>query len=563
MLDNIFFELSIAFGLTVITGFIARLFKQPLIIAYIISGILAGPLFFKIISPDATYSQAFSEIGVVFLLFLVGVNLRFSELKKMGSSVAIAAVAQFVFTTVVGALILLVLGLQKTNALYLAIALTFSSTIIIVKFLNDKHDSETVYGRHIIGLMLVQDIIAIIIMMLITSFAPGQSVVSTVILLLARLIGLIIFVYISSRFILPKILNSVADSGEFLFIFTIAWCFGGAAIMHLAGLPLEMGAIAAGLALGSSPFQAEIASRIKPLRDFFLVIFFIILGSQMDISRLFDSLGIGIILSMFILIGNPIILYFIFRTLKFTRRNSFLVSLIAAQVSEFGFVLIFTGQELGYLSGAEVPIFTFVALTTIFVSSYLMNYNQQIYDFLLPVFRLFGADRYQQKENSVDPAEAWIFGYHRLGWKIAEALKKKKISFAVVDFNPSTIKKLQDQGTEAIFGDAADIEFLSALPLEKAKVIISTFPGLDDEKTLVTHIRSRNKKAHIMATLTQPEDMHELYKAGADYVMIPHLLSGAWFAEVLASQNWNKKTFNTLKKNQAEEIKLRFVHESK
>ncbi len=563
MLDNIFFELSIAFGLTVITGFIARLFKQPLIIAYIISGILAGPLFFKIISPDATYSQAFSEIGVVFLLFLVGVNLRFSELKKMGSSVAIAAVAQFVFTTVVGALILLVLGLQKTNALYLAIALTFSSTIIIVKLLNDKHDSETVYGRHIIGLMLVQDIIAIIIMMLITSFAPGQSVVSTVILLLARLIGLIIFVYISSRFILPKILNSVADSGEFLFIFTIAWCFGGAAIMHLAGLPLEMGAIAAGLALGSSPFQAEIASRIKPLRDFFLVIFFIILGSQMDISRLFDSLGIGIILSMFILIGNPIILYFIFRTLKFTRRNSFLVSLIAAQVSEFGFVLIFTGQELGYLSGAEVPIFTFVALTTIFVSSYLMNYNQQIYDFLLPVFRLFGADRYQQKENSVDPAEAWIFGYHRLGWKIAEALKKKKISFAVVDFNPSTIKKLQDQGTEAIFGDAADIEFLSALPLEKAKVIISTFPGLDDEKTLVTHIRSRNKKAHIMATLTQPEDMHELYKAGADYVMIPHLLSGAWFAEVLASQNWNKKTFNTLKKNQAEEIKLRFVHESK
>ena len=231
----------------------------------------------------------------------------------------------------------------------------------------------------------------------------------------------------------------------------------------------------------------------------------------------------------------------------------------AAQVSEFGFVVLYAGQQSGHIYGNELSIFIIVALFTIFLSTYIITYNEQIYRFLLPFFNCFGIDKRRQIEQKPEKYDVWVFGYHRIGWKICEALLEKKVKFAVIDFDPTSINKLKRRGIPSYFGDAADVEFLGELSLEKSKLIISTLPEVDDQKTMIKHVRGKNKRIHIIANLYHKDNLSELYDAGADYVMMPHLLGGQWIAEILKEYKWNKATFKKIREAQKEEMRLRFT----
>ncbi len=556
---NIFLQLSGLFGLTVTIAFIMRLLRQPLMIAYIISGMIAGPLFLNTLEHGGATFDTLAQFGVIFLLFLVGLSLNISHIRHIGKVAAITGITQIVFTASIGYAILKMLGFATTPSLYMGLALTFSSTIIIVKLLNDKKDTESVYGRHVLGLMVVQDIVAVLIMLFITSNAGDVPLAQALAFIAIKGFAIIGLILVLSKYVIPKILDHVASSSEFLFIFTIAWCFGIASLLHWAGFSLEIGAIIAGITLGSSPYQSQISSRIKPLRDFFIILFFIILGSQMGISDFNTVLVPGLILSVFILLGNPFILYYSFRLLKFTRRNSFLAGVTAAQVSEFGFILLFTGIQFGHLQNGELSLFTVVALTTIFVSSYAITYNEQLYKLVRPLLDMFGLDQFRQKEAKKETHDIWVVGYHRIGWKVCETLQKEDKSFAVIDYNPDAISKLKHRGISAYFGDVADVEFLESLPLENAKLIILTIPEADDQLTFIKNIRMRSDKIHIIANLYHNDHLDELYQAGANYVMMPHLLGGQWISEVLENHPWTKRTFSMLKKEQREEMKLRYT----
>jgi Kef-type K+ transport system membrane component KefB len=560
MIDSIFLQISVLLGLTVTIAFFMRLLRQPLMIGYLIAGIVAGPFFLDLLNGDTELFDAMAEFGVVLLLFVVGLSLNFEHLKRMGKVSATVGFTQVFLTSSIGFVILrYFMGFEVMSAMYLGIAITFSSTIIIVKLLGEKKDTESVYGRHVFGLMLVQDVVALFIIIVLTSLTEKMSFGDLASTLFIKILILIPLVYILARFIVPKIMDIVATSSEFLFIFTVAWCFGVASLLYWLGFSVEVGALIAGLTLGSSPYQTEISSRIRPLRDFFIVLFFIILGSQLSISNIDAVLLPGVILAVFILLGNSFILYHLFRMMKFTRRNSFLAGVTAGQVSEFGFVLLITGQNVGHLSGRELEVFTLVALITIIMSSYIITYNEQLYFRLLPVFNFFGKDKYRQKEIKAEKYDVWVFGYHRIGWKVCEALAEKKIKFAVIDFDPASISKLKHRGIPAYFGDAADVEFLEQLPLQKAKIVISTLPEVDDQKTLIEHVRKKTKDILIVANLYHIESLAELYGAGANYVMMPHLLGGNWMASVLKDKPWTKRTFKNLKKEQREEMKLRYT----
>jgi len=560
MFDSLFTQISALLALTVGVAYILHLMRQPLLVAYIIAGIVAGPFFLNFIHGDQEAFAVLAEFGVVLLLFLVGLSLNFDHIKKIGKVSLIVGLTQVAFTTGIGYVILQLLGFSHGVSVFIAMALTFSSTVVIVKLLGEKKDMESVYGRHVVGLMIVQDIIAILIMMVLTNREQqGDSMLVLAGDIGLKMLALVAVVVVIARFVIPKILPHIAKSTEFLFIFTIAWCFGMASVLHMLGFSIEIGAIIAGLTLGSSPFQTEITSRIRPLRDFFIILFFIILGSQMVITDLRGVIIPAAILSAFILFGNPFILYHSFRLQKFTRRNSFFAGVTAAQVSEFGFILLFTGQKLGLLSGEELPVFTMVALITIFVSSYVITYNEQVYRFLTPLFEIFGKDKYLQIEDNLKPYQVWVFGYHRLGWKICDALKSAGVNFAVVDFNPNAISKLKHRGIPAVYGDATDIDFLEHLPLAKAKLVISTLPTTGDQMPLIKHIRKHTNRTHIIANLYHTEDLGTLYEAGASYVMLPHLLSGHWIADVLTEKPWTKRTFQSLKKEQKEDMKLHFT----
>lgn len=560
MLDNIFLQFSILLGITVTIAAIMRLLRQPLMSAYIVAGIIAGPLFLNLISGDKVAYDAFAQFGVVLLLFVVGLSLNLNHIKQIGKVATITGLSQFIFTGTMGFLILYFLDYPFTSALYLGMAITFSSTIITVKLLADKRDTESTYGRQTLGLMIIQDIIAILLMLFITSSGDPNVSAGHIGDLFVRGFILIAIVFFLSKYLLPKLLDHVAKSGEFLFIFTIAWCFGIASLLYWAGFSIEIGAVIAGLSLGSSPYQPQISSRIRPLRDFFIVLFFIILGSEMSLVGMSKTLVPGLILAGFILVIKPIILYFLFRLQKFSRRNSFLVGVTGAQVSEFGFILIFTGAVAGHLNGIELPTFTIVALITIFISSYVITYNEQLYRLLIPFFNRFGRDKHRQKENADEKYDVILFGYHRLGWKICESLAEKNASFAVVDFNPIAMEKLKKRNIPAYFGDAADIEFISSLPLRNAKLIISTLPEAEDQLVLIEYLRGFKKSPVIIANLYHNTHLDELYEAGADYIMMPHLLGGNWIASVIKNDPWTKKTFKLLRQEQKQDMKLRFTN---
>jgi Kef-type K+ transport system membrane component KefB len=560
-MNNIFFQISSLLAVTVTIALFMRLLRQPLIVAYLVAGIVSGPIFLGILHGDTEIYHALSQFGVVLLLFMVGLSLNFDHVRKIGKASLLAGIAQVFVSAVVGFGLLQMMGYEVVSSVYLAIAITFSSTIVIVKILSDKRDTESTYGRYTIGLMIVQDLIAIAVLMVVTTISQGNdSLQVAVVEYFIKVLVLVGMVYFLARFVLPFILERVARSSEFLFIFTVAWCFGVASILHLLGFSIEIGAIIAGLTLGSSPFQGEIASRIKPLRDFFIVLFFIILGAEMTVTNIMVSLKPALVLSIFVLFGNPFILFTVFRRLKFTRRNSFLSGITAAQVSEFGFVLLFTAVRVGHITGSEVEIFTIIALITIVISSYAVTYNEKLYQFLLPVFNIFGKDR--EKGMIDEPGvryDAWVFGYRRIGWKICESLSDMGASFAVVDFNPRAIERLRRQKIKSYFGDVADVEFLSELPFAKTKLIVSTITDVDDQITMIRYIKGRYRNIKIVATLYEQQGIDELYRAGADYVIIPHMLGGSWMGNVISSKKWTKKTFDSLRKEQQKDMRLHDV----
>lgn len=536
--STIFIELSVLLFITIGIAFVARMLKQPLIVAYILAGITIGPIF---LHGNADSYELFAQVGVVLLLFVIGLNLNFRKLKSIGRVSAITAVGQVIFTAAFGTAILLWMDFSLISAVYVAVAMTFSSTIIIMKFLSDKKDTETTYGKHTIGLMLVQDVIALAIMIGIGLMKTDHLDSGSLLFLVVKALFAGSSLVLLTKYFIPVVLKYIADSAEFLFIFTITWCFSVASALYALGFSLEIGAILAGISLSSSPYQLEIGSRIRPLRDFFLVLFFIVLGSEMQVEDIIHLWRPGIILTLFILIGNPFILYFLFRVLKFTRRNSFLSGVTAAQVSEFGFVILFTGTQSGHISGDEVPVFTFVALATIITSSYIIMYNEQIYRFLLPVFQLFGPDKKRQREKEVAVYDAWVVGYHRIGKRVCEALQHKKISFGVLDFDPAIIEELRREKMHAYFGDIADVEFLSDLPLASASFIIMTIPTVDDQLNLMAHVRAQNPDIIIVANAYYMAEAETLYAAGADYVMMPHVLGGNWIADVLKKKVTHKR----------------------
>lgn len=558
MTENLFLNISVLFGITISIAFVMRMLKQPLVVAYITAGLIAGPLFLHRLPGLENSFESFSQFGIVLLLFLVGLSLNFEYIKRVGKQVLIGGTVQFLVTALAGYGVMRWFGFSTLAALFVAVAITFSSTIIIVKLLVEKKDLETAYGQFVVGLLLVQDVIAVLLLIVLNMTHNLTDWQNTLALLLGKAVLLAACIYFLSRKILPWLMYQVAESGEMLFVFTIAWCFGVASLVYALGFGVEIGAVIAGLSLGSSPYQSEISSRLRPLRDFFIVLFFIVLGSNLHLDEIVQVIGPGLVLSAFVLLVQPVILFLVMRRLGYKRRNAFLAGVTAAQVSEFGFILIFKGQDLGILQGQELPLLTLIALITIFVSSYLITYNNRLYQWLQPVFNFFGKENDSEDLEKKPVVPVWVFGYHRVGWKLCEALAARKIPFAVVDFDPQVLKTMQNRGITCYFGDISDVEFLETLPLAEAQIIISTVPDPEDQKTLIRYVRRHSKKPYIIASLHHAKYLKELYQAGADYVLLAHLLVGLWLTNLLDDKKWTKKMFATLRMAQGREMKPRY-----
>ncbi len=525
---EVFLEIGMIIVVAILITGIMRLLKQPLIIGYILSGIIVGPYFFDIIRSTETIT-IFSHIGVALLLFIVGLSLSPKVIKEVGKVSLVTGVGQVIFTSLIGFFISRLLGFSTIVSVYIAIALTFSSTIIIMKLLSDKGDTETLYGKIAIGFLIVQDLIAILILMVISSIPTGFNLSSLVFGTILKGLGLLVLLFLVGIYILPHITKLVAKSQEFLLLFSIGWCLALASLFHYLNFSVEIGALLAGITLSLSPYRFEISSRMRPLRDFFIVLFFILLGSQMAFTAITQHIIPIMIFSVFILIGNPLIVMVLMGLLGYTKRNSFLAGLTVAQISEFSIILIALGVKVGHLTNEILSLVTAVGLITIAGSSYMVLYANKIYPHLSKYLRIFErkgskVDEHKYHEDGI--YDIILFGYNRIGYDLLKSFKKIKKKFLVVDYNPETIINLAKEGVDCRYGDVSDYELLNELNLSKAKMMYSTIPDFDTNLFLINKIRESNKKAIIIVVSHQIDEAMELYDNGATYVLMPHFLGG-------------------------------------
>lgn len=553
---DIFTEISLVIVIATIISVLMRILKQPMLIGYILTGVIVGPAVFGVMQSDESL-EVFSQFGIALLLFIVGLNLSPKVIREVGKVAVITGLGQVIFTSIIGYLISTLLGFDKVSSFYIAVALTFSSTIIILKLLSDKGDLDTLYGKISVGFLIVQDVLATIFLVIVSASALGNSFVDISIQLIWKslLVGALLYVVI--KFILPKLSAFFASSQEFLFLFSMGWGLGVASLFHILGLSVEIGALVAGVTLSLFPYHYEISSKMKPLRDFFLILFFVLLGSRLMLSNIYAVIIPAIIFSTYVLIGNPLIVMTLMGMLGFNKKTSFKSGLNVAQISEFSLILIALGYKLGHVDETVVSLITVVGLITIAGSSYMIMYSNKLYGLLSKYLSVFERKVKNKTSSQEEVFDSILFGYNRIGYDFLGVFRKIGAKYLVVDYDPSVINELESSGIECEYGDASDNEFLDGLSLKNVKMAISTIPDYDVTISLLDKIRAVNEFAIIMVLSHSIDDTYKFYEHGASYVVMPHFLGGAYASELVQKHKFDVQKFDLERENHMKNLSKR------
>jgi Kef-type K+ transport system membrane component KefB len=533
--ENPFYEFAIILLLAAIIGALGQLLRQPLIIMFIVLGILVGPTILDI-AKSKDYIHLLAEIGIAVLLFIVGLKLDIRLIKSIGKVAVVAGLGQVLFTSVIGYFIGIALGLEQIHSIYVAIALTFSSTIIIVKLLSDKKEIDSLHGQIAIGFLIIQDIVVILVIIGLSTFGTGEDVVfiTQILTTIGMTLVLLVFTYIMMKWVIPAISYFLAKSQELMALFAIAWAVSLASFSQIIGFSGEVGAFLAGISLATSPFKDAINSRLVSLRDFLLLFFFVNLGTTIDFSIIGEQFSSALILSLFVLIGNPIIVLIILGLMGYKKRTSFLAGLTVAQISEFSLIFAGIGLSLGHLNEKIVGLITLVGLITIGLSTYLILYSKQIYNAISPALQFFEKKNpYRESIYEIKEFlhfELVIVGLGRFGSKIAEFLDTHpEIHYLGVDFDPKIIKSWKSKGKPIIYGDIDDPDIFEHIPFENTKCIVSTINDKYHSLQLLKTLRKKNFEGRIFLTAHEEEDIEMLQECNPDVILMPYKMASENF----------------------------------
>lgn len=534
-----FIELAIVILLATVLGVLARFFRQPLILAFIATGSIITYFGFFHLN-DREMLKTFSDLGIMFLLFLVGLEIDLDSLKMIGRASIFIGALQIIFTFSIGFFISIALHFNHISSAYIALALTLSSTVIVVKLLSEKKDINSLYGKISTGVLLIQDLVAVAVLVILAGFKTEHGLVwSDLAFTALKGAVLIIAVLFVGRKLFPYLFDRISHSQELLFLVSISWVFLLAAIVSnpKVGFPIEISGLLAGLALANSSTNFQIFSKVKYLRDFFVLIFFVILGSSFILSSVSSIIIPVIIFSLFVLVGTPLIILIIMGTLGYRKKTSFLTGLNIAQVSEFSLVLAASGLQLGHINQNVVALITAVGIITIAVSTYYIIYSENIFEFFSPLLSIFEKKNLKEKYTSdgINHKPIILIGSHRLGQSISYNIPRDKL--LIIDFDPQVIEELKRSGYEYLFGDSADEEIFERAHFEHAKLIISTVPDFKDNVRLLGRLNQLKKDGagfKIIMRASSEDEMKELYRHNADYVIFPHFTSGQYVGRSIA-----------------------------
>lgn len=533
-MESLFIDVAIIFALATALAALMRILKQPTIIAYLLTGV-SIPFLLGTAEVPQEHVAAFSEIGVALLLFIVGVKIDLRILGKLGKVSVIAGMLQMLLTALLVVAICLGLGIGIIPSIVLGIALSFSSTAIVVKLLTDMGDVEKLHGQASLGILLVQDIVAVLALIIASSaYSAG---IEYYLYIFFQWVAVLASLGIISLYVLPPLIARMASSQELLFIFTVSWCFVISAAFGLLGIGIEIGALLAGISLSATQFQHEISARIKPLRDFFLIMFFVALGLQLTPQSLSDMLPAALVLTaavMLIKLASTALPIFL---MGYGKRTAFLTGLSLSQVSEFSFILMGVGIAMGYAAATHMVLVVLVGLISITLSSYLIANGDGIYQML------FHAHTARPRRTGKGP-ELLLFGYNRIGYDVLKSFRNLSGTHMVVDYDPAIVASLKKRGVNVVYGDASDIEFLEELDFSRTRLVVSTIPDVSTTIMLLHFIRARAQKdCLLIATAHKIDDAMLFYDAGADYVIMPHFLGGRHASSLIELYGASKGRF--------------------
>jgi Kef-type K+ transport system membrane component KefB/CheY-like chemotaxis protein len=528
-MEHLIFEIGLVIISASIVGLILYFLKQPLILAYILAGILLGPFGFSIIN-DTEFIHGISTIGIMLILFLVGLEMNISKLKDLGLVSLVAGVGQVIFTGLIGFFIVNFFGFTIIQSLYIAVALTFSSTVIAVKIMSDKKDTKSLYGQICIGMLIVQDILAIISLLILAGFKEGSFSFDFIhfggVLFKASLLG--IATLLVSKYLLKYIYKIIANSHELLILFSLSWCFLISLLSIKIGFSMEVGAFIAGISLANLPYTYEINSKTKILQDFFITIFFVSLGADLIFSSIGNLIIPLIVLSLFVLIGNPLIVITLMGFMGYDKRTSFFTGVSIANISEFSLIVVALGLRLGHLDERVSSMVAIIGITTMVISSYMMSYNNKLYNLLKKYLTIFE----NKKREKITPKKSKfanhiiLLGCGNIGKQVLEQILAFKEDYVVVDHDNQVIKELISHKINCIFGDVEDEVLLEDLDIEDSELIISTLPNIEDNYILLKFLKDlpKSKKPIVILSANSAREGLDLFKKGADYVVLkPYL----------------------------------------
>ena len=535
--DHTFYEIAALVLLASAVGLVGLMLRQPLVVSFIGVGIIAGPDVLGL-ATSTEYLSLMAEISIAVLLFLVGLKLDVKLVSTLGSVALATGLGQVTFTAAFGFLICLALGIEPLSAAYIAVALTFSSTIIIVKLLSDKREIDSLHGRIALGFLIVQDIVVVLAMVTLSAMGVGfgeEARLADIGRVMGSGVAVLLFVAWFIRYAADPILRRVARSSELLIISAVGWALGLGALGDWLGFGMELGGLLAGVSLASTQYRDSIGSRLSSLRDFLLLFFFLSLGASLDLSTLGNQVGAALILSLFVLVGNPLIVLAIMGYMGYRKRTGFLAGLTVAQISEFSLIFMGMGISMGHVSEGSLGLVTLVGLVTIALSTYMITYSHHLYRLVEPWLGPFERKVAQREladtEGGGDVQTAYefiLFGLGRYGSEIGRRLIDHGHSVLGVDFDPDALEIWRKAGHDAHFGDATDPEFASGLPLARAKAVISAVPrtagaltDADPRIALMYGLRDQGFTGKIAVAMHTPSDADMLGQQGADVILTP------------------------------------------
>lgn len=532
-MENLFVQLALILVVSSFFGFLMLRFKLPLIVSYLLAGVALS--FFSFFdTSQSLILHVFPDIGIAFVLFLIGMELDFREIQALGKPILLSGLGQILITTLLGFTLAQLFGFNSVESFYIGLGLSISSTVVVIKMLLEKRDVTSLYGKLSIGISLVEDLVSIIALMFISitgsALTLGIQQGVTIGLLIMKAAGLFALTYLLSEYILPFIFDNVAKSTELLFFTAIAWCFLFTAFAQSMGFSVEIGAFLAGVALASSPYHFQIQGKIKPLRDFFLALFFIYLGSRVQLADLSAGIPMIILFTLCAILFKPLMYLLLIGNFGFKKHTLFQTALNLSQISEFSLIILVVGVNLGIVSSLTLSIMAAVGVLSITISAILISQSRKIYSLIYPIIRFFERSEHVHDLESFEDKELEnhiiLIGAHHIGEPIVEFLKTQSVPFIVMDSNPHLVKELQRKGIYAVYGDIADPDVLDMLHVEKAQLIISTVSYEQDNEMLLEELKRRHVHSIIIVRGEDREHGKALKAMGADYVILPEKVSG-------------------------------------